>query len=146
MVCPKCLSNFPWYVTVCAHCDVDLWDHLPDPKACPKCYHEFPWPKAVCPRCHVRLRKHVTGPPPDPDIQLVPVFATCDLGALEIAKSVLEEEGIEYSVPSENLQDLIGAGRVGGCNIVLGPVHVLVREEDEDRARKLLEQLTLQTS
>jgi hypothetical protein len=76
----------------------------------------------------------------------VSVFATGDLGALEIAKSVLEEEGIEYSVPGENLQDLIGGGRIGGCNIMLGPVHVLVREEDEDRARELLEQLALQTS
>ena len=108
---------------------------------CPQCYSEFPWPKVVCPRCHVRLDKAA----PDSNIELVSVFTTCDGGALAIATSVLEAEGIAYSVPDGDLRNLIGVGQLG-VNLVLEPVDILVRKEAADRARELLRPLTLQTS
>lgn len=82
------------------------------------------------------------GPPPDPNIRLTPVFRTGDAGLIALAKSLLESEEIEYLVRSENVQDLFGWGRVGSnFNVVSGPAEFVVREEDAERARTLLEDL-----
>ena len=109
-ICPKCGDQFPWYVTVCPTCDVDLVDRLP-------------------------------GPEPTPDVDLVRVFVTGDAGLIPLAKSLLEGEEIEYLVRGEQVQDLFGAGRIGGFNYVVGPVEFWVRADDADGARALLEGL-----
>lgn len=86
--------------------------------------------------------ENTPGPPPDPDIILTPVFRTGDAGLIALAKSLLESEAIEYLVRSENVQDLFGWGRVGSnFNVVSGPAEFVVREEDAERARTLLEDL-----
>lgn len=72
---------------------------------------------------------------------LVPILRTGDPGLIPLAKSLLEGEGIEYLVRGENLQDLFGAGRLGGYNYVTGPAEFLVRTEDAERARMLLDGL-----
>ena len=72
---------------------------------------------------------------------LVPILRTGDPGLIPLAKSLLEGEGIEYLVRGEDLQDLFGAGRLGGYNYVTGPAEFLVRTEDAERARALLDGL-----
>jgi hypothetical protein len=76
-----------------------------------------------------------------PEVTLEPVLRTADAGLIPLAKSLLEGERIEYFVRGENLQDLFGAGRLGGYNYVTGPVEFWVRAEDADRARTLLDGL-----
>jgi hypothetical protein len=80
--------------------------------------------------------------PPDPDIELVPVFRSGDEGRILLAKSLLDAEGIVYLARGDGLQDLFGWGRVlTGFNYVVGPVEFVVRKEDETRARELLQDL-----
>jgi Putative prokaryotic signal transducing protein len=84
-----------------------------------------------------------TSVPPDPNIELVPVFRSGDQGHIVVAKSLLESEGIDYLVRSEGLQDLFGWGRLAiGFSNVVGPAEFLVRKEDGDRARELLRDLS----
>jgi Putative prokaryotic signal transducing protein len=79
---------------------------------------------------------------PDPDIELVPVFETGDAGLIAVVKSILEGEGIDYLVRGEGVQDLFGAGRLtAGFNYITGPAQFLVRSEDKERARELLQDL-----
>jgi hypothetical protein len=78
----------------------------------------------------------------DPDIQLIPVLRTGDAAVIALAKSLLEGEGIDFLVRGEGLQDLFAWGRIGsGFNIVAGPAEFVVRQEDADRARELLQDL-----
>jgi hypothetical protein len=110
----------------------------------------------ICPRCHEPLVKgalscrHCGAPrPPDdpsrtpnPDVELVPVFATPDQGRVVLAKSLLESEQIDYMVRGEGVQDLLAWGRaLTGFNPVVGPVEFLVRAEDAARAHELLRNL-----
>ncbi len=77
-----------------------------------------------------------------PEAMLVPVLRTGDAGLILLAKSLLEREGIEYFVFGENLQDLFGAGRLGGYNYVTGPAEFRVRTRDAELARVLLDGLS----
>jgi hypothetical protein len=74
-----------------------------------------------------------------PEIALVPVFRTSDAGLMGLAKSLLENEGIENFARGENVQDLFGVGRIGGYNYITGPAELWVRAEDEERVRVLLD-------
>lgn len=80
-------------------------------------------------------------PEPNPDLELVPVFATSDQGRIALAKSLLENEAIDYMVRGEGVQDLLAWGRVIGFNPVVGPVEFIVRRDDAERARHLLSDL-----
>lgn len=77
-----------------------------------------------------------------PEAALVLVLRTGDAGLIPLAKSLLEGEGIEYLVRGDNLQDLFGAGRLGGYNYVTGPAEFWVRSPDAERARTLLDGLS----
>ena len=109
---------------------------------CPNCGDEFPWYETVCPTCNVDLVERLPGPHPTPDAELVPVFTTGDAGLIPLVKSLLEGETIEYLVRGEGVQDLFGAGRIGGFSYVAGPVEFWVRADDAARARALLEGLS----
>jgi hypothetical protein len=76
-----------------------------------------------------------------PEVTLEPVLRTADAGLIPLAKSLLEAEGIEYLVRGENLQDLFGAGRLGGYNRIIGPAEFLVHAHNAERARTLLDGL-----
>jgi len=72
--------------------------------------------------------------PDTPEPSLVSVLRTEDPGLVPLAKSMLDEEGIEHLVRGEGLQDPFdGLGK--------GPVEFLVHEEDAERARILLDEL-----
>ncbi len=38
MICPKCETEYPWYVTVCPDCDEDLAERLPGPEPTPEAH------------------------------------------------------------------------------------------------------------
>jgi putative signal transducing protein len=109
---------------------------------CPKCGEEFSWDVMVCPTCDVDTVDRLPGPEPTPDVELVRVLATGDAGLIALAKSLLESETIDYFVRGDGLQDLFGLGRMTGYSFAMGPAEFLVRAEDADRARELLEGLT----
>jgi hypothetical protein len=71
---------------------------------------------------------------------LASVLRTSDAGLVLLAKSMLDKESIAYLARGEGLQDPFDFGRVGAG--FGGPVEFLVREEDADRARILLEGLS----
>jgi hypothetical protein len=96
----------------------------------------------VCPTCDVDTVDRLPGPEPAPDVELVPVLATGDAGVIAVAKSLLEAEEIDYFVRGDGLQDLFGVGRMTGFNFAMGPAEFLVRSDDADRARELLDGLT----
>ena len=109
---------------------------------CPKCGEEFSWDVMVCPTCDVDTVDRLPGPVPTPDVELVTVLATGDAGLIALAKSLLEGETIDYFVRGDGLQDLFGLGRMTGYSFAMGPAEFLVRAEDADRARELLEGLS----
>jgi len=77
---------------------------------------------------------------PDPEwADLVTVLRTSDPALLAVSKSLLEAEDIPSVAQGEGLQDLVGLGRVGGSNLVAGPVELQVHREDEARARLVLQ-------
>ena len=73
--------------------------------------------------------------------KLITVFSTGDRGAIAMAKSLLEAEGIEYLVKNEAAQDLLAYGGLGGFNPMAGPIEIQVTGEDAEDARKVLEGL-----
>ena len=78
---------------------------------------------------------------PTPEVMLETVLRTADAGLIPLVKSLLEGEGIEYLVRGENIQDLFGAGRLGGYNYITGPAEFLVHAHNAERARTLLDGL-----
>jgi hypothetical protein len=94
----------------------------------------------LCPHCGGEMLA-LPGPPPEPNLELVPVFRTGDAGVVALAKSLLEGEGIEYMARGDGLQDLLGWGRLSGFNSIVGPVEFVVRSDDAARVRALLRDL-----
>ena len=76
---------------------------------------------------------------PDPKIETV--YTTGHSALVALVKSLLEDAGIEYFTKGYEIQDLIGIGRIGGLNYVIGPVEFVVAAEDAPRARELLAHL-----
>ena len=109
-------------------------------RTCPHCSQTIHESVDVCPHCGEE-QPELPGPPPDPNLELVPVFRTGDAGVIALAKSLLEGEGIEYMARGEMLQDLFGGGRIIGFNSAVGPVEFVVRSDDASRARVLLQDL-----
>jgi hypothetical protein len=72
---------------------------------------------------------------------MINVYATSDLLKFEIAKSILSGSGIKFIVSGERLQDIIGAGRIGGFNILTGPAQLAVPDDQAKSARELLADL-----
>jgi hypothetical protein len=69
--------------------------------------------------------------PPVPETELVSVLRTEDPGLIPLAKSLLDEEGIEYLAKGEDLQDPFA--------IRHDAVEFWVQDDDAARARTLLE-------
>jgi len=110
-------------------------------KHCPECNVEYIDTAIRCSDCDVEL---TLGPPiqeehPDPKIETV--YATGDPALVTVAKSLLEDAGIEYFTKGDEIQDLVGGGRLGGFNIPCGPVEFVVAAKDAPTARELLAHL-----
>jgi len=74
----------------------------------------------------------------------VTVLETGDPALLAVAKSLLEEAGIQYFAKGEAVQDLFGVGRFGsGFNPFTGPVQLQVAVSDAEEAKRLLQDLSM---
>jgi hypothetical protein len=110
-------------------------------KHCPECNVEYIDTAIRCSDCDVEL---TLGPPipvehPDPKIETV--YVTGDPALVAMVKSLFEDAGIEYFTKGDEIQDLFGLGRLGGLNILCGPVEFVVAGEDAPAARELLAHL-----
>jgi hypothetical protein len=77
------------------------------------------------------------------DEKLVTVFSTGNHALIAVAKSLLDDAGIEYYAMNERTEDLIGLGVFGtGYNPVIGPIEIQVLEENAEEAKNLLKDLT----
>ena len=76
---------------------------------------------------------------PDPNIKLVTVLSTNDVGRAGVAKSLLESARIDYFVRGDAIRNLTGWGPTAGA---YGEAEFQVREEDAEQARELLAALT----
>jgi hypothetical protein len=69
----------------------------------------------------------------------VPVFTAWDATVLPVVESLLESNGIPFTVANEDTQDIVGLGRAGmGFNPIVGPPVVRVPTGYEDAARELI--------
>lgn len=79
---------------------------------------------------------------PEPEADFVCVFRTGDEGLAGIVKSILDGEDIFCMARGAEARDLFGAGRAGGSiDFAVGPVDFLVRPQDAERARAVLDAL-----
>ncbi len=78
---------------------------------------------------------------------LVSVFETTEAGLLPLARVALEQEGIDYAVQNRGIADQILGRR---SSMTVGetdpPLVIVVRPEDEARARDVLRDLTSSTA
>jgi processive 1,2-diacylglycerol beta-glucosyltransferase len=82
------------------------------------------------------------GERPDPTTELVPVLDTTERALLPIVKVTLEQERIDYMVEDRGFSEQIfGRRSTATIGETSEPFVVLVRAEDADRARRLLEGL-----
>jgi hypothetical protein len=75
--------------------------------------------------------------------KIVTVFATGNHGLIALAKSMLDDAGIQYYAKNERTEDLIGLGVFGtGYNPIIGPVELQVLEQNAEEAKNLLKDLS----
>lgn len=108
---------------------------------CPKCRCEFIEGIEICPDCNVKLVEKLPEkekPQGDPNIKMAAVFISADRGLIAIAKSLLEEENIDYFTSGEDFKNFFGA--------VTGEVEIIVREDDKENALAILSDLSGETT
>jgi Lipocalin-like domain/Putative prokaryotic signal transducing protein len=116
----------------CSRCGRSIASNHPGDR-CSEC--EEPFPPEI-------LRK--VGDQASSEPNLMSVLQTGDTGLASLAKSMLDEEGIEHLIQGKGLRDPFDGGRAGGGGFGGGPVEFWVHEEDEERARTLLDGLGMQ--
>lgn len=72
----------------------------------------------------------------------VTIFESGHEGLIALAKSMLDEAGIEYVVKGEGVENLLGVGVMGtGFNPVTGAIQIQVLEDKANEAKELLKDL-----
>ena len=106
---------------------------------------EFNDTATVCSDCGGELaageapdRLPYDGPPPEPDMKLVPVLRVVHEMDVALAESLLGDAQIGYLARGKQIQDLFGMGRLVTVNPVTEPVEFLVAEKDAATAREIL--------
>jgi len=74
--------------------------------------------------------------PSDPDN--VTVLEVQDPIQQSLIESVLTDYDVPYIVRHTGVQHLIGAGQLGGTNLLTGPIVIQVPRAEADRARELI--------
>jgi hypothetical protein len=118
-----------------------------DDRYCPACGIRFKWYEKTCDECGAALVTHRPGGDPKPDAALVPVFQSAEVGAIDLARVTLEQEGIEY-VAREAAEPIRRPAddRLGRwMNARRSAVALFVLENDAERARELLADLQQET-
>ena len=109
---------------------------------CPQCSNWYPEDARMCPDCQVDLTTGPADEPPHPNGPLVQVYRTADSSLLPVIESVLMGAGIDFLVQGEEGHGLFPLGAIGGGpdQRFLGAI-VKVREDDAEKARKVLEEV-----
>jgi hypothetical protein len=110
-------------------------------KHCPECNVEYIDTAIRCSDFDVELTLGPPIPEEHPDPKIETVYVTGDPALVVIVKSLFEDAKMEYFTKGDEIQDLIGIGRLGGLNIPCGPVEFVVAAEDAPTARELLAHL-----
>lgn len=85
----------------------------------------------------------MTTPREDTHPAPVTVLESSDTALLAVAKSLLEDAGIEFFAKGEGIQDLFAGGTLGtGFNPLIGPVQVQVAADDAEEATAILRDLS----
>ena len=107
---------------------------------CPYCGEAVADQAEACVRCGSRITWGEDGVNVAEPEHWVPVFTARDATSLPVIESLLESNGIPFSVVNELAQDFLAWGRAGvGYNPVIGPPVVRVPSEREQEARELIE-------
>jgi putative signal transducing protein len=85
----------------------------------------------------VRPPRHDPSISDDP-ADFVRLLDLTDPAMVAVAKSLLEEAGVEFFIRNEGTQGLFGAGQMGGYNFITGPPVLMVEASRMDEARELL--------
>jgi hypothetical protein len=107
---------------------------------CPRCRTEYEPGITRCPDCGLDLAEGAAPPEGgEPEwVELVTVLETADPSLLMVTKSLLDVEGVPSFVEGVGVLEGLGAGRIAGDDLPMGPGKLRVRPEDADAARALL--------
>ena len=72
------------------------------------------------------------------DSDLVTVYKPKDRGDYYLISGLLDSAGIEHFSLNEGVQNLFGAGEIGGFNIAVGVIEIQVSKENFDKATELI--------
>ena len=110
---------------------------------CPRCRTEYEQDVTRCPVCDVALSEDDAPPGSgEPEwVDLVTVLETGDPSLLLVTKSLLDVEGVPSFVEGVGVYEGLGAGRIAGADMPMGPGRLRVRPQDVDAARELLASL-----
>jgi Putative prokaryotic signal transducing protein len=70
--------------------------------------------------------------------RMVTIFSSSDPMEQALAESSLRELGVPFVTQRSAIQHLLGAGQIGGVNLVTGSPEIQVAEKDAERAKELL--------
>ncbi|HWM92236.1 MAG TPA: hypothetical protein VN493_15835 [Thermoanaerobaculia bacterium] len=70
--------------------------------------------------------------------EMVTVFAATDPADQARVEAMLREHGVPFAVRNSGVQHLVGAGQIGGVNLVTGPPEIQVAVSDSGRATLLI--------
>ncbi len=102
---------------------------------CPKCKSEYEAGIKVCPDCDVELVSELKE---EDFVEFVKVFESADPNLTVIIKSVLDDAGIKYFVPGDNMQSILGAKFSFAFGADIDNAQFLVSKEDAETAIELL--------
>ena len=72
------------------------------------------------------------------DSKLITVYIPKDKAEHLVIEALLDSFGIESFSLNAGVQNLIGAGEIGGFNVAAGAIEIQVAEGDVDKAIKLI--------
>ena len=72
------------------------------------------------------------------DSKLITIYRSQNKADFLIIEALLNSAGIEYFSLNEGVQNLFGAGEIGGFNIATGGIEIQVSEENVEKATELI--------
>ena len=72
------------------------------------------------------------------DSKLVTIYKPQDRAEYYVISGLLDSAGIEYFSLNEGVQNLFGAGELGGFNIATGGIEIQVAENNVDKVNELI--------
>jgi hypothetical protein len=147
LFCPNCFAEYVEGHDVCSDCNIKLVPFEELPKSCSVCGKKYPKGTKFCPDCKVELVSFETkedfmaGEPKYIEAEPITVFETSSVTELALIKGALEGAGIPYNARGEHVQNLFGAGLIGGFNPITGTIKIEVEKKRSEEAKRIIEDL-----